>query len=191
MESERFRTDKLRNGGLAKPVALSEGWLFLFFLVVAAAVVFWLPWFVPLQTAVKSESYSLGFNNRIAVLGLVACIVLHGICLLLRAGPHFRGTNCLEWLSSKKSLFVHQRGAQLGVAVLIIVTLAELCFLFWWNHVVAAPYWSESGYFLSRIDLLALGFTPYKDFQFLYGPALLYCPLLVDRLSLGWLGAEN
>lgn len=191
MDSDHLHTNKLRDGGPTKPVAFSEGWLLLFFLVIAAVVVFWLPWFVPLQSAVKSESYSLGFNNRIAVFGLVACIVLHGICLLLRARPHCRSANCLEWLSLKKSLHVHQRGARLGVAVLVFVTLAQLCFLFWWNHVVRSPYWSESGYFLSRIDLLALGFTPYRDFQFLYGPALLYGPLLVDRLSLGWLGLED
>jgi len=51
-------------------------------------------------------------------------------------------------------------------------------------YLVAGRYhgFGESFYLIDRITLLAEGRVPYRDFEFVYGPAQLYGPLLLHKL---------
>lgn len=168
----------------------SRSWFFTLLFAAGCACVFWLPWFFPPQVPVKSESYAMGFNNQVAIRSLMALISLAAL-FLIASGRQWSSGSVLEWIDDTAPLFPAFRQSRSGYVILLAVSVAESWVILWWNGVLVSPYWSESGYFLSRIDLVALGFTPYVDFQHLYGPAMLYGPLWIDRLTLGHFGIEG
>lgn len=177
--------------GLLRSLVWREKWLFALFFTLSSAVIFWLPWQYAPGVPVKGESYALGFNNRLATYGLIACVVVHGLSLLWRMPKEGSGCLSLSWLSAAENALPVRRVFGPNLVLLGLITTCQLLFLFWWNGILATPYWSESAYFLSRIDLIALGFNAYKDFQFAYGPLMLFGPLLVDWVSGGSLGIET
>jgi len=166
-------------------------WTWILITFVAGIVVFRLPWEFASTVPVKSESYAFGFNNSIAIFGLTLCIAIAGLTFLIMGGRFFRDQDPLDWITdqNKAGAFLFQ--GRIGWSILIIFSLVEVALVLWWNHLLIYPYWGESAYFLSRLDLVALGYLPYLDFQHLYGPLMLYFPLWVERLSLGLLGLEN
>jgi len=156
-------------------------------LLVAATTVFVLPWYVPVTTPSKGASYAFGFNNRVAMIGLVVAIAV-GTLMRFYAARASRG---LEWLRRDVRLIppFEQATAEyttLTLSSAVIVTVAMLLF-----EALVIPYWGEGGYFLSRIDLVATGHRPYVDFQHNYGPLLLYVPAWVQRASAGLLGLDQ
>lgn len=155
--------------------------------VVALAGVFVLPWYVPLPGPVKGESYSLGFCNRAAVLSL------YGAIGLVAWGLIFRGKKStgLSWLTPSPILLPSWRKALGEYSVLGGASLICATVILAWGIYLVIPYWGESNNFLCRIDLARLGYRPYIDFQFDYGPALIYLPIGLDLLSGNRLGIEN
>lgn len=159
--------------------------------IVAALAVFVLPWHIGRLQPVAGESYTFGFNNRAAVLGLGVCLALLTILKTWFYKPASSAAS-LAWLHKKASLFPPFAQAKGEYAVLISCSAAMFFATLYWNKILVLPYWGgELCYFLGRIDLLALGFRPYIDFQFNYGPALLYAPLWLSRASFGFLGIED
>lgn len=162
-------------------------------IVAAVVAVFYVPWKIPLAYAAVGESYALGFNNRAAVIGLGLVIVglSAGMLLFARGGPAL--VDARSWFRKPEEIWtdVHNAETRIDLLVLGVASIAMSQFVLWWDSVLVVPYWGEADYFLSRIDLLALGAKPYTDFSFLYGPATLYVPLWLDRLSFGGLGLER
>lgn len=161
--------------------------------VAATGAVFVIPWRVPLSHVALGESYSLGFSNRAAVVGLGVVIggVILALSLAARTVP--RAVDARGWFRMPEEIRPDFADGEtiadlwvLGVASFLMVQ-----FVLWWDSVLVIPYWGEADYFLSRIDLVALGAKPYVDFSYLYGPANLYVPLWLDRFSSGSLGLER
>lgn len=161
--------------------------------VVATIAVFVIPWRVPAADVALGESYALGFSNRAAVVGLG--LVIGGVILALTlAGRTDPGAvDARGWFRMPEEIWPDASDDEtraelwvLGVASFVMVQ-----FVLWWDSVLVIPYWGEADYFLSRIDLVALGSKPYVDFSYLYGPANLYVPLWLDRFSSGSLGLER
>lgn len=132
----------------------------------------------------------MGFNNQVAIRSLMALIFLAALFLITRGGEWCSGS-VIEWIDDSSLLFPSFQKSRFGYLILLAISVLESWVILWWNGVLVSPYWSESGYFLSRIDLVALGFTPYIDFQHLYGPVMLYGPLWIDRLTFGCFGIEG
>ena len=88
-------------------------------------------------------------------------------------------------------LFPPLRTALGEYLMLGLASLAAAVAVLAWSHYLSDPYWGETSYFLARIDLVNLGFTPYRDFEYDYGPFFLYAPVALDGLSGHWLGIEN
>lgn len=156
----------------------------------ASAAFFWvfvIPWWFPPQLRVAGPSYDLGFNNRVAILGLMAAVCL-GAALRIFSSLD---ADSLSWLNERIVLLPPLRSAAGGYAVTaffaLTMSMATLRLHAW----LVNPYWGESGFYLSRIDLLDMGFTPYVDFHHNHGPLTLYVPLWVQRLSQGSLGLED
>ncbi len=154
-------------GATAWSVALLGAWL---------AAIFLLPYHVPLRAA-SSEAYTFGFSNRVAVLltyGMFATVAgLAWTGLLGR--PH--------WMLSAAG--AGRRDTTLtpttGMLALTMAVTLVSCL------VVAIPIHesrglAESTYLLDRIGLLDHGLRPYHDFEFAYGPLLLYGPFAMARL---------
>ena len=134
--------------------------------------VFIFPFFFPPSTPSLSASYSAGFNNKVASIAAV----LIGLSSFAFARRRHRRTGML---------FVSSYRLPTRLLCIALVAYASTLAL---NSafVYAFPHsYGEAAYFLNRIDQIALfGKTPFKDFEFAYGPLLLYAPVLVH-----WLGA--
>ena len=174
--ARRGAPDPRRTGRVAAVVAiLVLGWL----------LVFRLPWHVPVRTDVQADSALFGFSNAAAILGLAA--TLFGLLVVRRVGPpSVADTNARRPLVSPPDR--RTRGEWIALAA--CSTVAAAVVLGWWATLPNA-YFGESTYFLTRLDMLALGLRPYRDFDYGYGPALLDVPWLAHRLSGGRLGADT
>jgi hypothetical protein len=156
-------------------------------LALAVFGVFDLPWIVPFPGPVAGESYSYGCYNPVAVLALYGAFVP----VLLGLLRSEKKPVALDWFIPSPVIFPSWRKAALDYILLGVATLICTTVILLWNAYLTVPYWNESGYFLSNIDLVRLGYRPYTDFTFMYGPAFLYGPIAVDWISGGSLGIEN
>jgi hypothetical protein len=159
--------------------------------VTGFVMVFFVPWYVGDPPKAAGQSYEYGFNNRFAVLSLAAMLLLLTACriwVLARTSQN----DYLECLSRTPKIFPPFSRARGEYLVLFVVTAVAVGVHLLWNSLLILPYWGgELAYFLGRLDLLQLGLRPHVDFQFNYGPALLYLPFWTAHLSFGLLGIED
>ena len=152
------------------------------------AAVFLIPYHVPFSP-VFGESYHFGYNNRVGtVLALLvfAAVAMAGVLGLIglpRATEEGRNRGGLQ--PSRRSLAV----------VLVATVLLTLAI---YLLTARAQGFSESVYFIDRLNLLAEGRRPYRDFEFVYGSLQLYLPWglamllrlnLTDAYYLFWSGS--
>ncbi len=147
-------------------------WPAVFFLLGAVAI-FVLPWHFPFPKPMESSSYVFGYNNSVALLGLAGLL---GLILLWRLFGR-REAGFPDFLVSEP------RGSWgLRLSVLVAVAVSSGIIWLWWVFLPFA-YFGESGYFLTRLDAMFLGWHPYRDFDFGYGPSMLYLPFALHRLT--------
>ncbi|HEY0309509.1 MAG TPA: hypothetical protein VGB94_15200 [Acidobacteriaceae bacterium] len=132
-------------------------------MVLAVLAVFWLPSLVPV-TPSASVSYIYGFNNHVALLALLLVIAIGAIWT--------RGLNLMPIKSDSAKDF---SARPLWIVLFLTLLLCEFFSAFYHGG-------QETGYFINRIQLLAAGHRPYLDFEFIYGPLLIYPPLWIARL---------
>lgn len=128
----------------------------------AGLLIFVLPYHVPMKHVVFSISYDFGFNNRVAVLGALFSML---------AIPFFVGRDAERTTMtaappgepplSKYPLFLMAALHMAGIAFYFLVTLVE-------------PGTPDGSYFLSHAINMAHGLRPYIDFEYAYGPGLVY-----------------
>jgi hypothetical protein len=133
-------------------------------LVLLLAAVFFLPYLFPVAPAV-SLSYFFGFNNRAAFLLFSLGSVIFAV--LCRKG--FSASISADQTLGLPSLF--------GALLLTFALCAYRLFPFG-RHQIGG----EALYALNRVQMLVQGLRPYSDFEFAYGPAHLYIPVLLKRL---------
>ena len=129
-----------------------------------AAAFFRLPYYFPVSPS-ASASYVYQYNNRVAVLIFVAGAAAFAIL--------FRG---LSLQPATRDSRVSRISALL--AAVFCVGLGLLC---WWLSSPEGIH-ADVPYFYSRLCQLAAGKTIYRDFEFVYGPLLLYLPLWTGKL---------
>ena len=136
------------------------------FLLVALAAIFFLPRLVPTAPS-ASDSYLFGYNNRVGILLLLFFVAL-GVVFT-------RGFN----LQSRNTSQPAPLPRWMLPASLVLVALGCAAM-----YLLAGRYhgFGESYYLIDRIALLDQGRAPYRDFEFVYGPAQLYGPLFLHRL---------
>ena len=148
---------------------------------VAAYLLLDLPYRFPPTGPLVSPSLVFGFNNRVAIGGVIAIV---GAAVLFRLWRS-RGVEpaSLPWFAPgpadppariRRTVFALMIAAHAGLVALM------------WIVARTSNTWRldfEASHFLWRLHLMTLfGARPYIDFQHEYGPALLYGPLLVYRL---------
>jgi hypothetical protein len=137
-------------------------------LTIACAVllllgVFLFPYYFSVVPTV-SLSYLVGFNNRVAVAFFL--LFAFGIAVARRGWigeGEQRNSKLPNWL--------------LGTSVSVAVALCIVLRL----HRHGKPIGGEAHFFLDRIHQLSLHRLPYRDFEFTYGPLLLYPTQLVHQ----------
>lgn len=139
---------------------------FAVFAVAALACMFVLPLFVPMPVS-GSISYQLGFYNRVS---LMMCLLALAVCAFL-----------------VREQGLDTPGGDDGIPMdLLWKGLAATLVACAISFVIAYPTrgFDEAPYLITRLRLVMNGQRPYQDFEFLYGPGLLWVPYAMTR----WLG---
>ena len=138
-----------------------------------------IPWLLPVQEA-QSESYALGFSNQ----GFLACL------LVLFIGPAYFHNRFMGGFSPEGSAKGwNETGFDYAASTKSLRSMGIICFGACATFLLAnsrnlAGY-GESEYFLLRSALAEAGKVPYRDFEFAYGPLLVYGVVLLK-----WLGCS-
>ncbi len=133
--------------------------------VAALLVVATVPYAVPMRPVV-SDSYIFGYNNRA---GIALFLVFAAIGAWWTRRKPLAQNNCLP-----QSMPAWLGWASAGLAGLLSFAMYRL--------VAPLNGFAESTYFLHRLNLLAMGRAPYRDFEFAYGAGLLYGPLWLHQV---------
>jgi hypothetical protein len=143
-------------------------------LLCGCALVFVLPWLLPPTRRVISDSYNMGFNNTIAVLGV-------GLTLLILTGLRLRArsSDSADLPAGFSTGHFTQRDF---IAAALAGSVAAAVVAHLWS-IVPVHYYGEVRSFLPCSELILLGRHPYKQFQFNYGPLFLYLPVWLVHLS--------
>ncbi len=153
-------------------------WLFL---IVASCLfgVFALPWLVPFGEApIVSESQAVGFSNRAALVSLVVA------ALALAAMAYFRGGPApCQWLMRRRDQVERLDRRTIILALVGTAAFAVAMAAFFGRYPIM-----DARYMVDRMWCAASGATIYRDFEFSYGPALLYPQVGLYQLvrGLGW-----
>jgi hypothetical protein len=136
-----------------------------------AAGVFLLPYQFPPETPILSASSIAGFNNSIAYL----CFVVALPALAVLAAGELAGDSSVKILGNSEALF---RRPDAFVIAVLAAHAALFGSLYLWKH---GFVFAEALYFQETAYRLAAGAKPFVDFNFFYGPALLYPTAFLAR----------
>ncbi|PWU17476.1 MAG: hypothetical protein C5B50_11295 [Verrucomicrobia bacterium] len=164
--------------------------LWIAFAAAVAVGVFVLPWYGPRPRPADSLSCRYGFNNFIA---WVWVALMLGVATLYRL---FRGrvaaTSAMEIALSGIVPSAGKRVLDRPLLVSFLAVLAiTLAVVIGWFAYLPYAYFGETKLFISRIEAMVMGLAPYRDFNFTYGPALLYLPYSVYRTFEGRFSIEQ
>jgi hypothetical protein len=140
-----------------------SGWQIALALLAIAGAVFGLPYLIPVSPSV-SLSYAAGFNNHAAVVFFILGSLLFAFLLPPRPNP----------VAEDRPL----TRAPLFWALLVISVLCAVRL----KITVPGSTIGEAPYFLDRLDHLSRGLLPYRQFEFAYGPLMLYPEAWTARL---------
>ena len=168
-----------RKANIAVAVALAAG----------GVGIFWLPWFVPARERVASWSYNYGFDNLTADLAFAGLLLALFLIFLQRR--KLQGSSATE-TGIARLLFDDEAdgGAKSLRVAFVTITLLAVAFLIVLYRMVPYADYTEYGFFASRLDLMVLGQKPFQDFQFNYGPAMLYPTYWLYELFRGGLSID-
>jgi len=139
---------------------------FLSYVAVGLAAIFYLPSLVP-RRPTASDSYLFGYNNRAAVVLLLLLVTIAAIWTKGLA---------LKLPVSSASLPVPRKTLLISLLAVLTGCLAM--------YLLAGRFggFGESSYEIDRAWLLSQSRIPYVDFEWPFGVALLYGPLLFSQL---------
>lgn len=154
------------------------------FIPIAAYVVFRLPFRFPPEAMIVSPSLVFGFNNAVAIAGVVILLAVLTVFQLWRRSDAPGRPVPTPWFYEDEEVAprdrIRWRIFALMAAAHVLLTVVM------WVSARTSNGWRidfEASHFLWRLQLMELfGARPYLDFQHEYGPGLLYVPLLVHRL---------
>jgi len=160
-------------------------------LFAGVAGIFWLPWFVPVRTRVDSMSYTYGFNNLAADMAFAGLLLALFLIFLRRRQAAGSGVTEMRLSGLLFSDAEEGRGDKRLRAAFAVVTALAVGAVITWFNMVPYPDFAECGFFASRLDLMALGLKPFRDFEFNYGPGMLYPTYWLYRLCGGRLSIDG
>jgi hypothetical protein len=129
------------------------------------AALFLIPRLIPASPSI-SDSWLFGFNNRVFVLLLLVFLIAFSRTLRWR----FPADGQVGAVSHRL------------VWVWIAIFFVACCGI--WYLVRGLGGFGESTYLIDRVNALAEGQVPYRDFEFAYGPLLIYVPWALTMLHL-------
>lgn len=165
-------------------ITASQRKMFTAFLAVLLPIsfflIFILPWHMPVKGPIDSQSYVFGFSNATSHLGLA--LTLGALFLARLFIPPLNSSDRLLF----RGLLISPARRSKGLLITLVVCITLTLFIVggWW-HLLPFGFFGESAYFLTRLDMMTLGRIPFRDFDYGYGPAMLWTPFLLSKASLG------
>ena len=148
-----------QSDGFRSPGAPQKGAL----IALLFAAIFGLPYFVPVSPTV-STSYLAGFNTKMAVMILAL------------------GTGLFAWFTNGGLYQTQDDDSRLSWKVLVgAVALTFATCLFRLHLTIGRALGGDTYYFLNRQQMVAAGLVPYRQFEFAYGPLLLYPSVWISQ----------
>jgi hypothetical protein len=140
--------------------------LFLLYVICSLVAIFYIPTLVPLRPT-ASDSYIFGYNNRVGIALLLSFVAIGALWtrgLTLR----FQPVAISPRIPLKHLMF--------SLVAVLLMCLAI--------YLIAGRFggFGESSYEIDRTWLLTQGKVPYVDFEWPFGVALLYGPLLFHQV---------
>lgn len=155
-------------------------------LPLAGWLIFVLPWHVPVRGPIESESYTFGFSNVTAHLGVALTLAaLFGMHLLIPELSARDRDMVSQFITPPERPSFLMRMTSFACILVTLLVVGG-----WW-HVLPFGYFGESTYFLTRLDMMTLGQAPFRDFGFHYGLAMLWIPYLLHQSALGFLAMDT
>ncbi len=135
---------------------------------------------MPVKGPIDSQSYVFGFSNATSHLGLALTLVALFLARLFI--PPLNSSDRLLF----RGLLISpaRRSKSLLITLVVCITLTLFIVGGWW-HLLPFGFFGESAYFLTRLDMMTMGRIPFRDFDYGYGPAMLWIPFLLSKASLG------
>ncbi|HET6351090.1 MAG TPA: hypothetical protein VFG89_03020 [Coriobacteriia bacterium] len=150
--------------------------------------VFVAPWFVPMRSAaIVSDSLAAGFSNRTSVVALLlGCIALFALALRQALAK----TDAEEDEAALVSAQSPSSEDRLSPWVVVCGIVATFAIVGIGAVLLGNQPHGDAAYFCDRLFRMVAGERPYVDFEFSYGPVLIYGPwgvyrVLGSRLGLG------
>ncbi|HET6351091.1 MAG TPA: hypothetical protein VFG89_03025 [Coriobacteriia bacterium] len=145
--------------------------------VVAVLCIFGLPWLVPSQhAAILSDALASGFNNRVAVLALIgAACAMFALGAVAFGEPAAQGRRVI-------GIGAAPEGERVSRRVLVVAMVATVALVAIQAWVMRDQPHGDSAYFIDRILRLSAGQRPFSEFEFSYGPLMLYAPWAIFRV---------
>ena len=159
-------------------------------IVAGLAAVFLLPWYIPSPVASTSMSYTYGFNNTVAMVAMAALLAVLFLIFLQKkklAGYDFAARALSRLLFDEKPA-PNTKGYRFSF--LILFCLVAAAHVIWYGFLTYRKF-GDYRFFVGRLDLMALGFKPYRDFEFIYGPGMLYPAYWLHELTRGGLSVDD
>ncbi|HMH32158.1 MAG TPA: hypothetical protein VK543_03960 [Puia sp.] len=145
------------------------------FLLILCLGVFVLPFYIPTLTKTLSSSYDYHFNNIVSVVGLWLGLLSFIILFHKQVKEKISRISFSGWIKTDLSTSLEKKHLYFP-----ILFYSLIIFLL---YILGANYgYGEGAYFLNRIDRLALGQIPYRDFEYAYGVLFIYFPYFINRL---------
>ena len=162
---------------LAARWTMATGWAFAAATLIAVFVVGWV---VPGPiNEVVSDSQAVGFSNRASILVLLlGCAALAVGAFLTRMGVPTSAAPPTAAVSNH----VVSRAERVNHWLVVAGTLAVLCMVGSMALVFRDRPTADAGYFIDRLHYLINGSVPFSEFEFAYGPLLLFAPFAAFRL---------
>ncbi len=153
---------------------------------IAYYFIFELPFLFPPTRRVESDSYIFGFNNSVGIISTVFFISVFSaqIFIFIRRGILSAQTlklilpSFLTKEDSKELPTVKAVSKKTYIIFALLYSITTIIFFL----IVQNSRYGDATYFFSRIDLILSGREPYRDFEFTYGPALIYLPAYFAKI---------
>ena len=131
------------------------------FLLILAGTLFTVPYLVAVRPVI-SVSYVVGFNNHVALLLFIGGIAAFAVLCGGKLGR-------LSAIDQKLPL----TSLALASTLILLLCLGRLA-----HHSIGG----EAKYSVNRLQMLATGLKPYRDFEYAYGPLHLYIPFYLSKI---------
>lgn len=143
--------------------------------------VFVVPWFVHVPILpISSDSQALGFSNRTAEIILVlSSLALAALALLSARDSRGSSRTPVVLLAPCERRDRVSRGLFIALSVAVVAMVAIMATIY------RIRLFGDSGYFLDRLMYVMNGRHVYSEFEFAYGPLLLFPTYGVFRLLRG------